>query len=52
MQQVDGARQIDVDLDKQAVTVVFDPATVDEHALRAAVTRAGYTPKTGTVVSG
>ncbi len=41
-----------MDLQKQAATVVFDPATVDENALRAAIGRAGYTPKTETVVAG
>ena len=52
MQQVAGALQVDVDLGKQAVTVIFDPATVDESALRAAVDRAGYTPTSETVITG
>ncbi len=52
MQQVAGALHIDVDLGKQAVTVIFDPARVDETALRAAIDRAGYTPTSETIVTG
>ncbi len=52
LQEVPGARTVYVDLTQQAAAVIFDPATIDVAALRAAVERAGYTPASETVSMG
>ncbi|HEY3368313.1 MAG TPA: heavy-metal-associated domain-containing protein [Symbiobacteriaceae bacterium] len=52
LQDLRGTRHIDVDLRNQSATVIFDPAEVDLDALRTAIGRAGYRPKSETVVAG
>lgn len=52
LQDVPGTRHVDVDLQKQMATVIFDPAQTDLDTLRAAIDRAGYTPKSETVIEG
>ncbi|WP_374712935.1 heavy-metal-associated domain-containing protein [Symbiobacterium terraclitae] len=52
LQDVPGTRYIEVNLQNQTATIVFDPSKADLDALRAAMGRAGYTPKTETVVDG
>ena len=41
-----------VDLVQQAASVIFDPATTDVAALRAAIERAGYTPASEAITTG
>ncbi len=50
--QLVGARQISVDLKKQTVSAVFDPARTDLAAMRTVLDRMGYRHKTETVVEG
>ncbi len=52
LQDVPGARTVHVDLIQQGASIIFDPATTDVAALRAAVERAGYTPGSETIVEG
>ncbi len=52
LQDVPGARTVHVDLVQQTASVIFDPATTDVAALRAAIERAGYTPASETVSTG
>ncbi len=49
LQAVGGVRLVQVDLRAQTAAVVFDPTRADAAALRAALTRAGYTPKRETL---
>ncbi len=47
-----GTRSVIVDLKSQAATVVFDPTRTDLSALREAVGRVGYKPKSEAVIEG
>jgi copper chaperone CopZ len=49
---IGGARHTNVDLGKQSATVIFDPTRADVDTLRAAIGRAGYTPKAESLVEG
>jgi Cu+-exporting ATPase len=42
LEELAGVRTTDVDLTTKQVTVTFDPATVDEAAIAAAIEDAGY----------
>jgi Cu2+-exporting ATPase len=42
LEELPGVAGSQVDLDAKRVTVTFDPATVEPHAIRAAVEDAGY----------
>lgn len=48
LREVSGASFIDVDLSKQAATVIYRPTETDLPALREAIGKAGYTAKSET----
>jgi Copper chaperone len=44
LDDIDGVRQVEVDLLQKTVRVVFDPMRVDETRLQQAIEAAGFTP--------